>query len=163
MYAFADIMEYIDDKEPQKLASGIFTYIYIILYYYSYYKIEYEIVEKEKTVKEKVNYSKKGKNHRKPNVTTVIVPRKVVRMSSERALSARKRSKPLYSVKSWTRATHIRRYRDKNGKVIKEIVIKESVCNRRKDLVQSVSDENSTQSKKIFKIDDESIKKAKKQ
>lgn len=145
-------------KDPRKFAANFLAVLAQVLYYYSHYKIEYEVVERkcENTCDNK-NLGSNTKR-RKSTISTIIVPRKIVKINKEIVKSTKKRRKPLYSVATWKRAAHIRRYRDELGNVIKEVEIKEATCNRHKTLS---FEEEAT--KKVFKVSTDAINKATKQ
>lgn len=140
-------------KDPRKFAANFLAVLAQVLYYYSNYKIEYEIVERKSedicdNKKQRKNYKRRRKT-----TSTIIVPRKIVKLNEKRVKIAKKRSRPLYSVSTWNRASHIRRYRDEFGNVIKEVVVKEAICNRH----EALSFEEEISPKKVFKVSTDAI------
>jgi len=147
-------------KDPRKFAANFLAVLAQVLYYYSNYKIEYEVVER-KCKDTCINSKNKRNNYkrRRKTTSTIIVPRKVVKINKEIVKITKKRSRPLYSVATWKRASHIRRYRDEFGNVIKEVIVKEAICNRHEELTI----ENNKAPKKIFKVSTDAMSKATKQ
>ena len=139
--------------EIKEFAAKFMAIAVQILYYYSHYKIDCEVRE---TPVSNTNNKHSNVNKRK-NTSTIIVPRKVIKIDKERIKTAKKRRKPLYSVKSWKRAAHIRRYRDADGNVIKEVEVRESTCNRKAEISESIV---VPETKKLFKISTEAMGKA---
>lgn len=149
-------------KDPRKFAANFLVMLVQILYYYSHYKIECEVSEKNYDENNDViKKANRNYNSKIRKTSTIIVPRRVVKINKDVVKSAKKRRKPLYSVSSWIRASHIRRYRDEHGNVIKEIVVKEAVCNRKEEILGNSSDVFAP--KRIFKISTEAMSKATKQ
>lgn len=141
-------------KDPRKFAANFLAVLAQVLYYYSHYKIEYEVVEtkcEEKNSKRK-NFNETYKM-RKRETSTTIVPRKVVKINKERVKSVKKRREPLYSVATWKRTAHIRRYKDALGNVIKEVKVREATCNRH----EALSFDEEVAPKKIFKVSTDAI------
>lgn len=144
--------------DPREFAANVISIINLMLYYYAYYKIESEVekVEKVENKNEVKRVTKSSSN--KASISTVIIPRRVVKINKEKIATTKKRRKPIYSVKSWRRASHIRRYRDVSGKVIKEVIVKEAVCKRNGEVLL-----NDSSKKKVFKVSTEALNKAVKQ
>lgn len=146
-------------KDPRKFAANFLAVLAQVLYYYSNYKIEYEVVERKSEDTCDNNKQRKNYKRRRKTTSTIIVPRKIVKLNKERVKTAKKRSRPLYSISTWKRASHIRRYRDEFGNVIKEVVVKEAVCNRH----EALSFEEEISAKKVFKVSIEKMSMATKQ
>ncbi|MDO4283447.1 MAG: hypothetical protein Q4D02_07405 [Clostridia bacterium] len=140
--------------DPKDFTKTLISILNLLLYYYSHYKVEYVVEEKER----KSNENRRKYHPKQSQVSTIMIPRKVIRINKEKVKTTRKRRKPLYTTKSWGRASHIRKYRDSTGKVIKEVIVKEAVCHRK---CEDIPD--GTVQKKVFKISPDALDKATKQ